>query len=65
METSGGEQSVDEKLGSDDLPPAGETKSTSKQKELSKGQVESDNNLAQPKSNKNKGDIRDIDIVFD
>jgi len=65
METSGGGQSVDEKPGSDDLPPVGETKSTSKQKELSKGQVESNNDLLQPESNKNKEPIRDIDISFD
>jgi len=65
METACEEKSIDEKQVSDDLPTAGETKSTSNQKELPKSQVAFDNNLSQPKSNKNKEHIRDIDISFD
>ena len=59
------EKIINEKQVLDDLPSAGETKSTSKQKELPKSQIEFDNNLSQPKSNKNKEHIRDIDIGFD
>jgi hypothetical protein len=65
METACEEKLIDEKQVSDNLSPAGETISTSKQKELSKGHVESNNDLPQPKSNKNKEHIRDIDISFD
>ena len=65
METATEKSSIDEKQALDDLPSARETKSTSKQKELSKGQVESNNNLSRPELDKNKEYIRDIDIVFD
>ena len=65
METDTEKSSIDEKQVLDDLPSVGEIKSTSTRKELPKSQVEFDNNLAQPESNKNKGHIRDIDIVFD
>ncbi|NDE19909.1 MAG: hypothetical protein EB000_05680, partial [Alphaproteobacteria bacterium] len=65
METIWEEKIINEKQVLDDLPSAGETKSTSKQKELPKSQIEFDNNLSQPKSNKNKEHIRDIDIGFD
>ena len=58
-------KSINEKQVSDDLPLAGETKSTSKQKRLPKDQVEPKNNLSQTESNKNKEPIRDIDISFD
>ena len=69
METACEGKSIDEKQVSDDLPLAGETKSTSKQKRLPKDQVEPKNNLSrkepQTESNKNKEPIRDIDISFD
>jgi hypothetical protein len=65
METACEGKSIDEKQVSDDLPTAGETKPTSKQKRLPKDQVEPNNNLSQTESNKNKEPIRDIDISFD
>lgn len=65
METACEGKSIDEKQVSDDLPTAGETKSTSKQKSLPKDQVEPKNNLSKLESNKNKEPIRDIDISFD
>ena len=65
METACEGKSIDEKQVSDDLPLAGETKPTSKQKRLTKDQVEPNNNLSQTESNKNKEPIRDIDISFD
>jgi len=51
METACEGKSIDEKQVSDDLPLAGETKSTSKQKRLPKDHTE---------PNKNKEHIRDI-----
>ena len=65
METNTEEKIIDEKQMSDYLSPAGETKSTSTHKELLKSQVESNNDLPQPESNRNKEHIRDIDISFD
>jgi len=65
METACEEKSIDEKQVSDDLPLAGETKSTSKEKRLPKDQVEPNNNLSKPESNKDKEHIKDIDIGFD
>ena len=65
METVCEGKSINEKQVSDDLPIAGETKPTSKQKRLPKDQVEPNNNLSQTESNKNKEPIRDIDISFD